>query len=170
MKSLPAILIVLCITCSTGFAASKTAPAATPESAPQAATATPVSTPPPATPAPAPAAPAPAPAPTLKLEDFILDLATTAQLTDTEKKEVEDNYLSDGPKLLAILNNDALSPLQKAQQVADIRLARNVRIESILIDTDKRHAFVIIEAKYRVALTDLAANGGWSAAAPAPAK
>ena len=132
----------------------------------------------PATPAKpkAPAAPTPPPAPAasapLKLEDYINDLAKTLQLSDTDKKSIEDIYVADGDPMKTILNNDTLSPLQQAQQVSDLRDVRNAKIEAVLTDSTKQHEFLSLEAKYRVALTMLAAADGWVAApppAPAPA-
>jgi len=115
------------------------------------------------------AAPAPAPA-GLSLDDYIKDLTTELNLGDSEKKSIEAYYQDDGPTLKNILNSDALSPLQQAQQVAGIRDARNAKIEALLDGLDRRQAFIEIEAKYRVALTELAANGGLvPAPPPAPA-
>ena len=123
----------------------------------------------PAAPVPTPTPP-PAPAPvTLKLEDYINDLATTLKLSDADKKSVEDIYVADGDPMKEVLNNDALSPLQQAQQVSDLRDARNAKIEALLTDVDRQQAFLTIEARYRVALTELAANGGWVAPPPPPA-
>lgn len=117
--------------------------------------------------APAPLA-APAPAP-FKLEDYIKELTAELKLSDTEKKNVQTYYVEDGAALKNILNSDTLSPYQQAQQVADLRSARNEKIEALLQDVDRRHAFLQIEAKYRVALTELAADGGLVAAQPPPA-
>ena len=124
----------------------------------------------PATNAP-PAAPAPPPAKSAsKLDNYINELATPLKLTDAEKKEIEGYYVADGDPLKKILNDDTLSPLQQARQVSDLRDARNVKIEALLDDLDRQHEFLKIEARYRVALTELAANGGLVAAPPpAPA-
>jgi len=160
-------VLALGVTVHGAFAA--TTPAKTPKA----------KTPPPAAPALAAPAPAPTPAPPtpppapavlgVKLDDYISDLATTLKLSDTEKKQIENLYLADGDPMKTVLNNDALSPLQKAQQVADLRTARNTKIEALLQDGDQQAAFQQLEAKYRVALTESAWNGGWVAAPPAPA-
>ncbi|HEY0257944.1 MAG TPA: hypothetical protein VGC39_10915 [Candidatus Methylacidiphilales bacterium] len=115
------------------------------------------------------AAPAPAPASQpekFKFDDYIKELADTLKLTDDEKKNVQTYYLADGISLKAILNNEALSPLQQAQQVSDLRDARNAKINALLQDVDRQQAFLKVEAQYRVALTELAAEGGL---VPAPA-
>jgi len=120
--------------------------------------------------APAAAAPATAQSPAtseLKLDDYIKDLTATLKLTDTEKKKIEAYYVADGVQIKDILNNDALSPLQQAQRVADLRDTRNIKIEALLDDLDRQREFLKIEARYRVALTELAANGGPVAAPPA---
>jgi len=122
------------------------------------------------------AAPISQPAP-VKFEDYLKELSDTLKLTDEEKKDIESYYLMDGMLLKNILNNDALSPLQQAQQVSDLRDARNAKIKTLLQDTGKQDAFLKIEARYRVALTELAADGGLvpapvpspAPAAPAPA-
>jgi hypothetical protein len=133
---------------------------------------------------PAPAAPtdgilpqgAPTSAPaTLKLNDYIVAVTTVVSLSDAEKKELHDLYTADGVALQSVLNDDKLSPLQKAQQVSDLRDVRNEKIASLLHDIDKQHAFFQVEAVYRVSLTELAADGGLlpppspDAAPPAPA-
>jgi hypothetical protein len=124
-----------------------------------------------ATPAPAaaPAAAAPPAAAGSKLDDYINEMASTLQLGDGEKKKIEALYVADGPPLQTILNNDALSPLQQAEQVSDLRDARNAKVVELLPDEGKQEAFFKIEAKYRVALTELAAEGGLVASA-APEK
>jgi len=104
-----------------------------------------------------------------RLDNYINDLTTALKLTDTEKKKIESYYLDDGVQLQKILNDDALSPLQQAQEVSDLRDARNVEIEALLDDLDRQHEFLKIEARYRVALTELAAIGGLVAAPTAPA-
>jgi hypothetical protein len=96
-------------------------------------------------------------------------VASTLGLPDEDKKKVEALYVADGTPLKGILDNDALSPLQKAEQVSDLRDARNAKVVDLLPDTGEQEAFFKVEAKYRVALTKLAADGGWVASA-APAK
>ena len=104
----------------------------------------------------------------LKLDDYIKDLTAALKLTDKEKQKIESYYVADGAQIKDILNNDALSPLQQARQVADLRDTRNVKIASLLDDLDRQHEFLKIEARYRVALTELAANGGLVAAQQQP--
>ena len=89
-------------------------------------------------------------------------------MADGDKKKIEALYVADGPPLKGILDNDALSPLQKAEQVSDLRDARNAKVVDLLPDVGQQEAFFKIEAKYRVALTELAAEGGL-VASPAPA-
>lgn len=122
----------------------------------------------------APVAPASAPATTpaaagSKLDDFVNEVASALGLADGEKKKIEALYVADGPQLQTILNNDALSPLQQAEQVSDLRDARNAKVVEMLPDAGQQEAFFKIEAKYRVALTELAAEGGL-VASTAPAK
>ena len=103
-----------------------------------------------------------------KFDDYIKDLTTTLNLSDTEKQEIEGYYGADGVQLQTILNDDTLSPLQHAQQVSDLRDARNAKIEALLNDWERQHEFLKIEARYRVALTELAATGGLVSPPPAP--
>ena len=139
------------------------APSATASPAPATKTAD-VKTPAATTPTPPPVA-AQAPATTGLFDSYIKELTTALNLTDSEKKKITGYYVADGAQIKDILNNDALSPLQQAQQVSDLRDARNIRINALLDDLDRQHAFLKIEAKYRVALTELAANGGLVASA-----
>jgi hypothetical protein len=106
--------------------------------------------------------------PASKLDDYIKDLTAALKLTDTEKKRIEAYYVADGVQLKNILNDDTLSPLQQARQVSDLRDTRNIKIESLLDDLDRQHEFRKIEARYRVALTELAANGGIVPPPPPP--
>ena len=125
---------------------------------------------PPAAPAPASAKAAAPAKPASILDDYIDELAAALKLSDSEKKDIEACYLDDADVLKNILNNDALSPLEQAREVSDAREARNTKIEDLLLDDDRKQVFLKIEAKYRVALTELAANGGLVATpAPAPA-
>jgi hypothetical protein len=119
----------------------------------------------PATKAPATAATAPKPAGSL-LDQYIKDLADTLKLSANEQKEIQACYLEDGAQLQKILNDPSLPPLQQAQQVSDLRDARNTRIEAVLIGADRVHEFYQVEARYRVALTGLAAQGGLVPAPP----
>jgi len=145
MKFLPALLCALLATTSGAFAATNAPPAATP-------------------PATAPASAKPA----SKLDGYMDELAAALKLTDAEKKKIEGYYFDDGVQLQTILNDDTLSPLQQVQEVSGLRDARNVKIEALLDDLDRQHEFPEIEARYRVALTELAANGGLVAAQPPP--
>ncbi len=145
------------------FAAGPAANPAPPSAAPQnksGATNAPTATPPPPTPAPVAAA-----APSVTFADYIKDLTSTLKLSDTEKQEITAFYVADNGPLQKILNDDSLSPIQKAQQVSNLRDARNTKILDLLNTLDRQHAFADIEAKYRVTLTDLAANGQLVAAA-----
>jgi hypothetical protein len=136
-------------------------------------------TPPPAAPDPS-AAPAPPQAPPSKvaanspvakaggsiLDKFISDLSEAVKLNDDEKKEIQACYQADGATLQKILNDASLSPLQQADQVADLRDQRDAKIDALLQDPLRQHEFYTVEAAYRVALTLFAADGGL---APAPA-
>lgn len=109
---------------------------------------------------------------TLKFDDYLGELAAALHLTTKQKQEVADDYLADGQQLQHVLHDDSLSPLQKADQVAKIRDIRNAKILAMFLDIDRKQAFLKVEAKYRVGLTDLAADGGLvpvDAATPAPA-
>jgi hypothetical protein len=122
----------------------------------------------PATPAPAVAAAPVKPAPPI-LDNYIKDLNTALALSPNEKTEIQGFYLTDAPVLNQILNDPALSPLQQAQHVSDLRDERNEKIGALLVDVDRRREFFQIEAGYRVALTDAAADGTLVPAAPPPA-
>jgi len=110
-------------------------------------------------PAPPPLAPEP-PGSHLKFDDYINELTSALKLSDDEKKAIVSFYQSDGTQLKAILDNDSLSPLEQDRQVSDLRAARNAKIDALLGSTDRMAAFLKIEAKYRVALIDLAGDGG----------
>lgn len=103
------------------------------------------------------------------LDKYISDLADAVKLSDDEKKEVQAFYQADGTTLQKILNNDALSPLQQAEQVADLRDQRDAKIDTLLQDPLRQHEFYEVEANYRVALTEFAADGGLVPAPAAPA-
>jgi hypothetical protein len=157
--------LALLATASAAFAAT---PAKKPAPSTNAAPSAPASTN--AAPVAAPA-PAPAPAPTgFTLDVYLKDLADQLKLTDTEKQQIQAYYVNDGPRLQAILDDPTLSPLQQAQEVASLRNDRNARITALLDELGRKQLFLQIEAKYRVALTLLAADGGLVAPpAPAPA-
>jgi hypothetical protein len=161
------LLTCLAFTCATtlAFAEGPAANPAPPTTAPLAKSN--------ATNAPAAMSPPPAPAPaasgSVTLEAYMNDLATTLNLSAEEKKDIQSYYVADGVQLQKVLNDDALSPMQQAQQVSEIRDARNAKIAELLDSVDRQHAFLKIEAKYRVALTLLAADGQLVAAAAPPA-
>jgi hypothetical protein len=106
----------------------------------------------------------------VKFDSYIKDLTAELKLSDSEAKQITAYYVADSDKLQQLLNDDTLSPLQQAQQVADLRSARNEKIEELLHDFQRQRDFLQVEARYRVALTELAADGGLTAPpAPAPA-
>jgi hypothetical protein len=132
-------------------------------------------------PAPAPAAAAPAPAATTTpasppaakgtgsiFDKFISELTDAVKLSDDEKKEIESLYQGDGPTLQKLLDDPSISPLQQTEQVAELRNQRDEKIDTLLQDPARQHQFYEVEAKYRVALTQLAADGGLVPGAPAP--
>jgi hypothetical protein len=165
-KFIPSLFGCLALLFATtlAFAADPAANPAPPTAAPQnksGATNAPTATPPPAP----PPAPAPAAAPSVTFADYMKELTSTLKLSDTEKQEITSFYVADNGPLQKILNDDSLSPIQKAQQVSNLRDARNTKILDLLNTLDRQHAFVEIEAEYRVILTDLAANGQLVAAA-----
>jgi len=164
MKSLPSLLCGLVLLSTTTVAFAATAPAA-PAAKPQPKT--PASAPAP-TPAPAPVPAAGATAPTVSLDEYVAELVPVLNLSDVEKTEIHDLYAADSDTLQKILNDASLSPLQKAQQVADLRDVRNQKIESILHNLDRNHAFYQIEAVYRVALTESVADSAPAPSTPPP--
>jgi hypothetical protein len=117
----------------------------------------------------------PTPASGVTLDAYIKDLTSELKLSAAEAKEIEDYYADDSSALNKILNDASLSPLQQTEQVDAMRDARNDKITALLEDTVRRHAFMEMEATYRVALIELAADGGLvpapgtPAAKPAPA-
>ncbi len=120
-----------------------------------------------------PATPPPAPSPASKpvatiLDNYLKDLGEAFTLSDNEKKAIQSFYLADGILLKNVLNNDSVSPLQQAQQVSDLRDTRNAKIEALLEDVDRQQEFLKVEAHYRVALTELAADGGLIPAGAVP--
>jgi hypothetical protein len=146
--------------------AAKVTTGSAPANAKAAAPSSPPKAPPPGATSPAASTPM---ASGLTLDGYIKDLTTELKLSDSEKQEIESYYIADGDKLKGILNNDALSPRQQAQQVADLRDARNAKIDELLDTLDRQHEFAQIEVRYRVALTMLAAEGGLVSAPAAPA-
>lgn len=130
-------------------------------------------------PGPAPA-PAPAPAVAAKspaakasgslLDNYISDLTDAVKLSADEKKDIQAYYQADGPTLQKLLNDATISPLQQAAQVAGLRDKRDAKIEALLDqDPTREHEFYAVEANYRVALTESAADGGLNPAQPVPA-
>ena len=100
------------------------------------------------------------------LDAYLKELNDTLSLSPNEKSEIQNYYLTDAPKLTSLLNDPSLSPLQQEEQVSDLRDRRNARIEALLEDVDRRHEFFKVEAAYRVALIDAAADGRLAPAAP----
>jgi hypothetical protein len=176
MMKIPALLCLLSIL-ALPVAAASTAPPATPKTHAAASTRKPasaaskpaVAAAQSATPIP-PAAPTPAPSPkpTVTLDDYIAALTTAAALSKDEQSAITTSYLDDGPKLQGILNDPSLSPLEQTQEVDDLRQVRNVRIEALLHDAGRQQKFLQVEALYRVALVELAADGGLAPSAPSP--
>ncbi len=169
MKLLPSLLCGLALLTTTSIAFAATAPApAKPDAAAfknSSAKATTGLTPAETGQINAPAEAAETP---LKLDDYITELVPALNLSDVEKTEIHDLYAADTDALQKILNDASLSPLQKAQQVSDLRDVRNQKIESILHNLDRNHAFYQIEAVYRVALTKAVAESAPAPATPPP--
>lgn len=104
------------------------------------------------------------------LDHYLTDLNDTLKLSAEEKKDIQTYYLADGKDLHTIFNDNSISPLQQAQQVSDLRDKRNDKIDALLSDVDRRREFFRVEASYRVALTEAAADGALiPAETPAPA-
>jgi hypothetical protein len=122
----------------------------------------------PVAPAPAAPPPAPAPSPSLTLDGYIADLASNLPLSKTEQTDVKTYYLNDGVKLQGILSDATLAPLDQEQKIDDLRNARNAKIEALLADVGRQSEFLKIESNYRVALVELAAQGGLVPSAPTP--
>jgi hypothetical protein len=150
MKSL-SIFLILLATSGGAFAVTAAKPVPPAKPAPTA---------PAATPAP------PAPAEELTLDTYINEVAKALKLDDTDKKIIESYYVADGVQMNNLLNSGDLSPLQKADQISGIRDARNAKIKVLLHDVVLEQTFFTIEARYRVALTELAADKGLIAAPP----
>jgi hypothetical protein len=158
MKILSACCLLLGVSCPAFAAPTASSPAANPkpnDAAPAAA-------------APAAPAPPPAAAPTLTLDAYIADLASNLPLSKTEQTDIKTYYLNDGAKLQSILSDASLSPLTQEQQIDDLREARNAKIAALLADVGRQSEFLKIEADYRVALVELAAQGGLVPTAPTP--
>jgi hypothetical protein len=124
-------------------------------------------------PAPAPSAAAPAatpPADTAKssvsLDAFVADLAGQLPLSKDEQTDIKAYYQDDGAKIQDILGNASLSPLQQEQQIDALRNTRNAKIEALLKDPDRQALFLQLENGYRVALVQLAAEGGLTPKSP----
>lgn len=124
-------------------------------------------------PAPAPAAPSPAPSNGVTLDAYLKALSDAVTLSKDQQTNIKSYYLSDGAKMQAILNDPSLSPLQQTQQIDALRDRRNDAIEELLPDPRSLAKFREVEAKYRVALVILAANGemasSTTSSAPKPA-
>jgi hypothetical protein len=124
----------------------------------------------PAAPAPAPAPSSSAPTPTsnVSLDAYIADLADQVPLSKTEQTDIKTYYLDDGAKLQSILSDASLSPLTQEQQIDALRDDRNAKIAALLADVGRQAEFLKIESSYRVALVELAAQGGLVPTAPLP--
>jgi hypothetical protein len=109
-----------------------------------------------------------APSPSLTLDGYIADLADQVPLSKSEQTDIKTYYLDDGAKLQTILNDASLSPLAQQQQVDDLRDARNGKIEALLADDGRQTVFLKMEGTYRVALVQLAAQGGLVPTTPPP--
>ncbi len=114
---------------------------------------------------PAPSAPAKASA---TLDAYVADLADKVPLSKDEQTDIKTYYEDDGAKLQAILNDANLSPLQQQEHVDEMRDARNAKIDALLQDVDRQTKFDEVENAYRVALTELAAQGGLVPQTPPP--
>jgi hypothetical protein len=122
-----------------------------------AASGTPMAPPPQVSaPPPAPAAPAKSGA---TLDAYVADLTDALTLSKDEQTDIKTYYQDDGAKLLAILNDPNLSPIQQQEHVDDMRNVRNAKIGALLQDVDRQGKFLEIESTYRVALIELAAQG-----------
>jgi cytoskeletal protein RodZ len=121
-----------------------------------------------ATPPASPIPPATTPTSSLTLDAYIADLADQVPLAKNEQTDIKTYYLNDGAKLQAILNDASLSPLTQEQQIDDLRNARNAKIEALLSDVGRQSVFLKLEGNYRVALVELAAQGGLVPSSPPP--
>ena len=106
------------------------------------------------------------------LNAYLDTMAAQLPLSAEERAAVKRIYQADGAALGNILKDPMLSPLQQERRVDDLENARLVKIETLLGDVDRQQKFHAIEAKYRVALIEVAAQGGfaqpesWPAAKP----
>jgi hypothetical protein len=107
--------------------------------------------------APATAKPASA---SLTLDAYVAALASDVPLSKDEQTDVKTYYLDDGAKLQDILNDASLSPFAQMQQVDALRDTRNAKIVALLDDAGRAAKFGQVESDYRVALVELAAQGG----------
>lgn len=110
----------------------------------------------------------PVPPHDLKFSDYLGDLTSALNLSKDEQTGITTYYETDGAHLKDILNNPTLSPLQQYQAAAEVRAARNEKIGSLLDQPERRRTFIQVEARYRVALTELAADGGLAPAQTPP--
>jgi quinoprotein glucose dehydrogenase len=96
------------------------------------------------------------------LDGYLDVLAAKLALSLNEKAAIKADYLGDGADLRDVLNDRSLSPLEQQRRVDAIEQARDAKIDALLGDIDRRHAFHELEAAYRVKLLDLAAQGGFA--------
>ena len=101
--------------------------------------------------------------------NYLSDLGDTLKLSASEKQDIQTYYLEEGAEMNSILNNGTLSPLEQDEHIAELRDKRNAKIEALLEDVDRQREFYQEEAKYRVALVELAADGGLMPAGDVPA-
>jgi hypothetical protein len=99
-------------------------------------------------------------------DNYLDDLNDAVGFSPEEKTEISHYYTADGAALKNILDDSSLSPLQQNQQVDDLRQKRDAKIDALLTDPTRRHAFYEVEARYRVALVEFAANGGFASTTP----
>ena len=110
----------------------------------------PAATPPPSVPAKASAT----------LDAYVADLADKLPLSKSEQTDIKTYYQDDGARMQAILNDPNLSPLQQQEHIDGMRDVRNAKIDALLQDADRQAKFAQVEDAYRVALVELAAQGG----------
>jgi hypothetical protein len=102
----------------------------------------------------------PTPGSTVTLNAYLSQLASDVPLSKDEQNDVKTYYLDDGAKSQDILNDASLSPFAQTQQIDALRDTRNAKIAALLDDPVRAAQFSQIESSYRVALVELAAQGG----------
>jgi hypothetical protein len=107
-----------------------------------------------------PTLPKPSPGSSVTLDAYITQLASDVPLSKEEQTDVKTYYLDDGAKLQDILNDASLSPFAQTQQIDALRDTRNAKIAALLDDPGRAAQFSQLERNSRVALIELAAQGG----------